>query len=150
MNFPLMNRWKKMDRLESVTTSLQDYKMDYLLYITTIFRRMQQRLIRFTTIYLKLFLVIYLLDKKKHVTFAKIEFKIPRVNTGQRGGSRTATTSMMELFVIIVNGLWVFWIHHQAHGKILSGIRHRRPKKCPCRIRKTFIPNIGFRSTTEQ
>ena len=41
MNFPLMNRWKKMDRLESVTTSLQDYKMDHLLYITTIFRRMQ-------------------------------------------------------------------------------------------------------------
>ena len=57
MNFPLMNRWKKMGRLESVTTSLQDYKMDYLLYITTIFRRMQQRL--YNEVYNNLFETVF-------------------------------------------------------------------------------------------
>ena len=121
---PLMNCWKKMDRF---------------LRVTTIFRLLQQRCLRSLTIYLKLFLGIYFLGKRIHTIFVEIEFQLPRVNTVWNGPNsyRCFRAIIWDLLPSVLECT-------SSLEKFKIGVRKWKPKRCTCRICKTFIPNIGF------
>ena len=83
----LHKKWSFPLRISSVdlvtfTEEILKGKLHFCAVITTVVTLLQQKYLNFTKIFLvKLFLVIYSLDKKIHITFMETEFQIPWVNT---------------------------------------------------------------------
>ena len=73
------------------------------------------------------------------------EFQIPRVNTVWNG------SNSVRYFGPIIRDLinYKLSIIYKLIGKLQNGIHKWKPKKCPCRTVKLFVPKIGFCSISE-
>ena len=145
VNFSGIGGWGGGDRQEkmrgrmTMICSLMNcwQKMDHLLYITAIFRLLQQRCLNSTNIYLKLILVIYCQTRKCIQLSQKQRVSNPRLNTVLDGSN-----SIRQFGPIIWDLVPLELKYICSLNSFKRGIREQKPKKCPFRFSCILSVNL--------